>query len=289
MKKLCLLITAVLIGTATNVTAQTTVQFDATLPVDDPAGILGYANVFETPANGSGFVFGSAWGVADLKTVVNASENTVTLQPNFNTWDPGDPFWVTPTGEPNKVFEGNTYIERPDLIGQEVTFEGNCISNTIDATYQVKAYIRVFNADFSVQKEVNAPLVEGENFSITYTDIEPADTFLQYGFTVAGFVADPADEAALGSVVTGAPVLGVNDADAIDFAVSPNPTNGLVRVNGNSQIQSIKVFNVLGQLVLSQKINATSAELDLSPFQAGAYLAEIQGERGSEVIRIMKQ
>ena len=44
------------------------------------------------------------------QTVVDASANTLTLQPNFNTWGDGtDSFWVDQTtGLGNKIFEGNT-------------------------------------------------------------------------------------------------------------------------------------------------------------------------------------
>jgi hypothetical protein len=72
-----------------------------TVTVDASATQNGYANVFETTANGGGFVFGQAWGVPDLKTVVDASANTLTLQPNYNTWGDGtDSFWVDQTTGP---------------------------------------------------------------------------------------------------------------------------------------------------------------------------------------------
>ena len=53
-------------------------------------------------------------GVSDLKTVVDAGANTLTLQPNFNTYadNPGDPFWIDPvTMLGAKTFEGNTFVE----------------------------------------------------------------------------------------------------------------------------------------------------------------------------------
>ncbi|PIX08213.1 MAG: hypothetical protein COZ75_13170, partial [Flavobacteriaceae bacterium CG_4_8_14_3_um_filter_34_10] len=128
-----------------------------TVTIDGSATFLGFANVFETPANGGGFVFGSPWGVPDIKSVVDVSGNTVTLFPNFNTYgdNPTDPFWVNQTtGEGNKVFEGNTFNENnSNLLGQELTFSADVQSFTLSSEYVVKAFIKVFNADFSVLKE----------------------------------------------------------------------------------------------------------------------------------------
>jgi len=122
---------------ATELAPSTTIFFDPTAPY------IGYANVFETPANGGGFVFGQPWGVPDLKTVVDATPVTgsVTLYPNFNTYDdnPTDPFWVDQaTGLGNKDFEGNTYVDDPSLVGQQLTWTGFVISNTLDPAYQAE-------------------------------------------------------------------------------------------------------------------------------------------------------
>jgi len=193
---------------ATELAPSTTIFFDPTAPY------IGYANVFETPANGGGFVFGGGWGVPDLKTVIDATPVTgsVTLQPNFNTWNPADPFWVDPvTGLGNKDFEGNTYVDDPSLAGQNLTWTGFVISNTIDPGYQAEAFIKVFNANFSVLKIETAPLIEGEFFEVVYTDVAPEDTFVQYGWYIKGLNADPANEAALGSVVIGTQAPGCGD------------------------------------------------------------------------------
>ena len=73
----------------------------------------------------SAFIFDSYWAMRDLQTTVNAiaspsgqvvaptasNPSTITLQPNFNTWNPNDPFWVDPvTGEGNKILELNTML-----------------------------------------------------------------------------------------------------------------------------------------------------------------------------------
>ena len=174
-----------------------------TVTVDASAAQNGYANVFETPANGGGFVFGQAWGVPDLKTVVDASANTLTLQPNYNNWGDGtDGFWVDQgTGLGNKNFEANTYVEDNLLVGSELTFEGSVSSYNISSDYQVLAFIKVFNADFSFLKQENFEIVATGDFSVSYTNVEASDAVVQYGFQVLGLNANPTEEASLGSVI----------------------------------------------------------------------------------------
>jgi hypothetical protein len=111
-----------------------------TVTVDASAEQLGYANVSETEANGGAPAFGSEWGVLDLKTVVDPANNTLTLQPNFNTYadNPGDPYWINPvTLNGNKIFEGNTYVQDNSLVGSELTFEGYVMSNTLEGNGQL--------------------------------------------------------------------------------------------------------------------------------------------------------
>ncbi len=281
MKKTYLLL-MMLLGVFTLSNAQVTVEVDAN------AAWLGYANVFETQANGGAFVFGQAWGVPDLKTVIDTGAGTLTLQPNFNTWDPADPFWVTPAGEANKVFEGNTYIEDNSLLGQNITFNGNCASFTIDPGYAVKAYIKVFQANFSIVKEESVVLVAGQNFSIEFTDVEPQDEAVQYGFSVLGLIADPADEATLGSVVVQAPVLSVGDVDAVTVAVFPNPTTDIINIQASEAITSITLYSIIGQEVLEVTPNQNNAAIDMSGLQSGLYIATVQSDSGNKSIRLVK-
>ena len=179
-----------------------------TVTVNASATQNGYANIFETPANGGGFVFGQPWGVPDLKTVVDAGANSLTLQPNFNNYGDGtDAFWVDQTtGLGNKTFEGNTYVEDNTLVGSQLTFEGSVSSFTINPDYQVLAFIKVFNADYSFLKQENFEITTTGNFSVSYTNVEASDAVVQYGFQVTGLNANPANEASLGSVVVGEPV-----------------------------------------------------------------------------------
>ncbi len=282
MKKQYFLSTLIVLLTL-GMTAQNSVEADPT-----SADIIGYANVFETAANGGGFVFGDSWGVPDLQTVVDAGAGTITLQPNYNTYDAADPFWAN--GDiGNKIFEGNTFIEDASLIGEELTFTGGVLANTLDPSYVAIAFIKVFNADFSVLKIETSPLVAGQNFSITYSNVEAADTTLQYGFSVTGLNGNPADEAALGSIVIVPMVLGVNEVNDTSVSVFPNPSTDIWNVTANTPIQSLEIVNVLGQRVSFETPNTTAVAITNAHLATGMYTATIITEEGSKTAKLIKK
>ncbi|MGB0451061.1 MAG: T9SS type A sorting domain-containing protein [Flavobacteriaceae bacterium] len=269
-------------GFAFGVAAQNSVVLDA------GANFLGYANVFD-PATGD-FVFGEAWGVPDIKTVVDPAAGTVTLQPNFNTYNVNDPFWTDPaTGLGAKIFEGNTYVEDNTLAGEELTFSGNVDSNTLDSEYDALAFIKVFNSNYSVLKIATAPLT-GATFEVVFTDVDPAeDAVVQYGFQVIGLNANPDNEAALGSVVVSGGALSVGDFDQTSFSVAPNPANSVWNIrSAQYDMARVVLYDVLGKQVAQFDNPGATLSIDNSNLSKGAYFAQISTQEGSTTIQLMK-
>ena len=275
---------AAALGFTMGVVAQNSVSVDA------GGNWLGYANIFD-PATGD-FVFGEPWGVPDIKTVVDAGAGTLTLQPNFNTYaaNPTDPFWVDQTtGLGAKIFEGNSYIEDNSLAGVELTFSGNVNSNTLDVAYDAVAFIKVFNANYSVLKQATVPL-NGANFEVVFTDINPAeDAVVQYGFQIIGLNANPDDEATLGSVVVSGGALSVNDFNTASFSVAPNPSNSVWNVrSAQYDMTQVVLFDVLGKKVAQFNNPGTALAIDNSNLSKGAYFAQINTASGSTTVQLMK-
>jgi len=273
-----------LLALSLGVAAQNSVSVDAS------GNWLGYANIFD-PATGD-YIFGEPWGIQDIKTVVDAGAGTLTLQPNFNTYadNPTDPFWVDQTtGLGAKIFEGNSYIEDNSLAGVELTFSGNINSNTLDAAYDAVAFIKVFNANYSVLKQATVPLT-GANFEVVFTDVNPAeDAVVQYGFQIIGLNANPEDEAALGNVVVSGGALSVNDFNAASFSVAPNPSNSVWNVrSAQYDMTQVVLFDVLGKKVAQFNNPGTALAIDNSNLSKGAYFAQINTASGSTTVQLMK-
>lgn len=174
--------------------------------VDPSKNWQGFMNVLETPANGSAFVFGSGWGVADLRA--SWSGSTLTLSPNTIN-DPAA-FWYNSTGngsEANKTMEANMYVEPSgSLPGLTVTFSGMCLNNnmTTNAAFNgpvnpanngwtCVAFIKDFAPDYSSSVASTVPVTNGMKFSVSLaTNPDPA-RHVQYGFITTGPNVWPTD------------------------------------------------------------------------------------------------
>ena len=269
--------------------AQVTIETDPCAGADGDAW-GGFMNVFEL--DGVTYAFGSGWAVPDLKTTVDCAGGTITLQPNFNTYadNPDDEFWVNQTtGEGNKLMKASTIFADNSAVGQEITFEGGVGSYTLDPEYSVVAFVRVFNADFSVLREVTTDITGEGVFSVTMTEVEGTDANVQVGFEVVGRNANPADEAALGSVVVGPRSLSVNDEELIGLSVYPNPANDILNVQTRTEQTGIAIYNVLGQQVMNQKLNGLNSTINVATLKTGVYFATVTTDAGQQQIKIVKR
>ena len=405
-----------------------------TVTVDANAEQLGYATVLNFDGS---VAFGSIWGVPDLQTIVDPTNNTLSLYPNFNTYNdnPTDPYCVNQTSLlGNKFMIMETYVQSTELVGSPLTFEGTVQENTLqgngyvvfnvnngaligqhqslpanfggafttdgitedlvvlldegsdpdpsdgcepvtnaadlagkiavirrgvcefgfkalvaqnagaigvvvvnnvegppilmgggdfgdqvtipvlmvsDVTgaaiiaeleagntvnstmfltdYNSYAFIKVFNSDFSVLKDVYAPLVAGTDFSFTFDDIDDTDAFVQYGFGIAGINANPADEASLWSVVVTSNTLSVSDFTTINVSLFPNPTTQNITIQSDKQITDVAIYNTLGQIVKNTSPQATNFSVETSNLNTGVYFVSLKTDTASKTIKFIKQ
>lgn len=200
MKKMMMMLgaAAVLAGTAQAGTA-----VDVRIDQSD-APWLAFMNVFELPANGGGYVFGSPWGIADLNASFDDGARTLTMSPN-TIGDP-DPFWYQGGGAPgnpgNKIMEANLYQQSDGgLAGTTVNFSGTVLSNTFTDAHVAKVFIRDFAADFSSSVDVFGSIDAAGAFSISLGTINDVARHVQWGIQVRGENVWFTDTAPFGNVV----------------------------------------------------------------------------------------
>ncbi len=181
-----------------------------------------------------------------------------------------------------------------DVTGAAIVAEleaGNTVNSTMFFTdYNMYAFIKVFNSDFSVVKDVYASLEEaGTDFSFTFDDIGAEDAFVQYGFGVSGINANPADEASLGSVVVTSNTLSVSDFNTINVSLFPNPTTNNISIQSDKQITDVAIYNTLGQTVKNASPQATNFSIETSNLNTGVYFVTLKTDTASKTIKFIKQ
>lgn len=84
-------------------------------------------------------------------------------------------------------------------------------------------------------------------------------------------------------------LLAVTDFDMKNIRISPNPIIDFMTVSANENINSIAIFNTLGQLVFEKKVNTSEEKIDLTALISGNYIVKITSETSSKVLKIIKQ
>ena len=187
-------------------------------------GWVGYMNVFNNAAGSQGgFVFGSGWGLSDVKTtVITSNPGTIVgdqlrLQPNYNTYtnalsgtDADREFWtdstdggVTPGPNGNKWMEANSFVETNPVAVTGYTLQGTVDFNDLDTgLYSAEAFIKVLdpNASFATVLNDRVALPASGPFLVTSDLSLYQGMILQTGFTVNGLNANPVNEIAYGAV-----------------------------------------------------------------------------------------
>lgn len=70
--------------------------------------------------------------------------------------------------------------------------------------------------------------------------------------------------------------LGTQNFPIVNYALTPNPTDGMVTIESSSPIKNVKIFNLIGQQIGEQFTN----EIDLSPLSKGVYIVKLEFDNG---------
>lgn len=82
------------------------------------------------------------------------------------------------------------------------------------------------------------------------------------------------------------------EINVVPFKAYPNPTNGLMQVEAEANIESIEVFNIMGMKVISQQFNGASnkVQLNLGDLTDGVHVLQVRfNDSQFSVKKIMKQ
>jgi len=84
--------------------------------------------------------------------------------------------------------------------------------------------------------------------------------------------------------------VGIADETQIEgFSFYPNPTDGILDLKSIDNIEQISLFNVLGQIVITQQLDATGSQLDISSLNTGTYFMQVTANGKLGTYRVIKQ
>ncbi len=253
----------------------------------------GYVNAFNVSDNS--YAFGFPYGAADLRATATAT--SMTLEPNILIWtaEAANADWFdqgAATQTATKYIEASSYIEDNTLAGSDLTFTGNVSVSDLGSEYTVVAFVKALdpNAGYATVVNNTADISSTGDFTTSATAAELAAGYIiQYGFSVTGPLADPADTT-LGSVVIGEATAGVDDNSFVNVSVYPNPSNSNWNFRtGNTVITSVEVFNLLGKRVVSQNNNSTELSISTQGLSSGIYIARITTEQGVKSVKLIRE
>ena len=90
-------------------------------------------------------------------------------------------------------------------------------------------------------------------------------------------------------IATFADIAGMDEDEDSGIAVYPNPTTGMVFIEGEGVLE-IKVFNTMGQQIMLVTANsATVSQIDLNNLPTGIYTLQAVGENRTYTKRIVKE
>lgn len=211
--------------------AYLTVVDPTNLTLDAAAPWIGTVNLYTNIGNTQGTYVQtlSPFGLNELQARFN--NGAVTLAPNTNTYNPADPYWVQPNGQSAFFLEAFCLQQWDALGGQTLTFNGYCVSNSLDPSYTCSAFIRDSVPNYSLHTDATVPLVAGQPFSVSLGTA--AGDHIQWGFVMLGTNAPQAAAAALGNVVVYSAATLPNVANPPQITASIS--GGLIHLNFASQ------------------------------------------------------
>ncbi|NDP28391.1 MAG: T9SS type A sorting domain-containing protein, partial [Flavobacterium sp.] len=76
------------------------------------------------------------------------------------------------------------------------------------------------------------------------------------------------------------------DVNAFNFY--PNPVKDNLNLSYSKEIIGVKVFNMIGRILLEKSINATTAQLNMSGLSSGTYFVEVKSLDSYKTFKVIK-
>lgn len=84
-------------------------------------------------------------------------------------------------------------------------------------------------------------------------------------------------------------ILGTNDVNQTQISVYPNPVENVLHINATDKVDSISIFNILGQQITDVIIADNNRQIDVSGLASGVYMVKVISNSSQETFKIVKE
>ncbi len=91
------------------------------------------------------------------------------------------------------------------------------------------------------------------------------------------------------NVISVQTTLDIANLDMKALVVYPNPVKDVLNVSFDTAINSIAVYNMMGQVVMARMLNSNDTAIDVSTLSAGTYFVKVQSDATSKTVKIIKE
>jgi hypothetical protein len=271
-----------------------------TLATTSPNGITGTWSpaTVNMSANGS-YVFTPTAGQCATTQTLNVVITPQTV-PNFApiadicqgstapTLATTSPNGVTGTWSPATISNtaSGTYVFTP-AVGQCAT------TQTLNVTVTVTpAPTATSPQDFPAGATLADLVVNGTGIiwydSSTLGNVLPATTPIVSGTTYYASQTVGGCESVQRVAIQAGTALKVDGFDNANFKYYPNPVNNILTVSYSEAITGLKLYNMVGQQLITKSVNANETQIDMSHLPAGSYLLEVSSGNKSKMVKLLK-
>jgi hypothetical protein len=81
--------------------------------------------------------------------------------------------------------------------------------------------------------------------------------------------------------------IGVDELEALELSIYPNPASDKLYINSGDKIREIEVYTLEGRLVISKQISAFEFRLDVGSLRNGLYFIQIVTEEGRAASKLL--
>jgi hypothetical protein len=201
----------------------------------------------------------------------------------------------------------------PSMIGEYLHYvinfgnTGNAPANSIVIVVEIDPAdfdintLQMLNSSHGVEVRINGNTIEFifENVNMAAADHGnilfklKSRTSLMAGDSVvnnANVYFDYNLPVATNNAVTVFGILNTGDY-AVDASVKvyPNPSNGVVNISADTNIESMELYDIQGRLLQSSTVNDAAAQLNITQRASGIYLLKVTTDKGIKVEKIVKE